>query len=863
MIAVGVIARNITERKRAEEALRKSEENYRLILDNIPLFIAAIDQTGKFFLWNKYAEKMLGYTSQEAIGKIIPLDIHETKKDADEVIRVASERGIYDKEIRFRHKDKTFIPVRLVVVPNKDSTGKIVGFYGFGEDITERKRAEEALKKSAQLLRDTGEMAKVGGWELDLSTKEVLWTEEVHRIHGVEPGYKPKLEEAMNFYAPESRPALEVVLKKVAETGEPYDLESLFIPSGSKDKIWVRSLGRAVYSGGKIVKLTGIFQNIDKYKRAEEALRVSLEKYRVLFESFPLGITISDKSGKIIEGNRQSEQLLGITREAHAQRRIDSKEWQIIRKDGTPMPADEYASTRALRENRLIENVEMGIVKDKGEITWISVTAAPILLEGYGVAIVYGDITERKRAEEEIKNLAKFPAENPFPILRLNQDGIVLYANEASQVLLRDWGCMVGGYAPKFWCDLATEALASQSRRTIDVGCGQQVYSFVVAPISDAGYVNLYGEDITERKRVEEALRRKSGEQALLLDNIQTQVWYLTDKETYGAVNKARAEFFGKKNEEMENKKLYDVLGKNEAEICMSGYAEVFEKRKQIHTEEWITNAKDEKRLLSIIKSPKLDENGDVGYVVCSAEDITERKRAEKERDQLFEQVRASRERLRNLSRRLVEVQEVERHDLVRKLHDEVGQSLTALSINLNIVHSQLPPETAIKTATRIDDSLKLVEETVERIRDVMVELRPPVLDDYGVSATLHWYGKQFSERTGIPAVLKVEELKPRLPLPEETALFRIAQEALTNVAKYAQAKNVTVGLKEFDKVIYLTIADDGVGFDPTAHHQPGARPEWGLINMRERAQTVGGTLNIETAPGKGTRIMVEVPRNR
>jgi two-component system sensor histidine kinase UhpB len=186
---------------------------------------------------------------------------------------------------------------------------------------------------------------------------------------------------------------------------------------------------------------------------------------------------------------------------------------------------------------------------------------------------------------------------------------------------------------------------------------------------------------------------------------------------------------------------------------------------------------------------------------------------------------------------------------------------LTALSINLNIIHNQLPPETATKMATRIDDSLKLVEETVERIRDVMAELRPPVLDDYGVSAALHWYGKQFSERTGIPAVLKVEELKPRLPLPEETALFRIAQEALTNVAKYAQAKNVTVGLKEFDKVIYLTIADDGVGFDPTAHHQPGARPEWGLINMRERAQTVGGRLNIETAPGKGTRIMVEVPR--
>ena len=139
----------------------------------------------------------------------------------------------------------------------------------------------------------------------------------------------------------------------------------------------------------------------------EDALRVSLEKYRVLFESFPLGITISDKSGKIIEGNRQSEQLLGITREAHAQRRIDSKEWQIIRKDGTPMPADEYASTRALRENRLIENVEMGIVKDKGEITWISVTAAPIPLEGYGVAIAYGDITASRRQRSRAYSFMK------------------------------------------------------------------------------------------------------------------------------------------------------------------------------------------------------------------------------------------------------------------------------------------------------------------------------------------------------------------------------------------------------------------------------------------------------------------------
>ena len=154
----------------------------------------------------------------------------------------------------------------------------------------------------------------------------------------------------------------------------------------------------------ELISVFGTAQDITDRKLMEDALRVSLEKYRVLFESFPLGITISDKSGKIMEGNRQSEQLLGITREVHTQRRIDSKGWRIVRKDGTPMPADEYASTRALRENRLIENVEMGVVKDKGEITWISVTAAPIPLEGYGVAIAYGDITERKQIEKQLKH---------------------------------------------------------------------------------------------------------------------------------------------------------------------------------------------------------------------------------------------------------------------------------------------------------------------------------------------------------------------------------------------------------------------------------------------------------------------------
>jgi PAS domain S-box-containing protein len=144
---------------------------------------------------------------------------------------------------------------------------------------------------------------------------------------------------------------------------------------------------------------------IEELKGVEQALRESEEKYRVLFDTFPMGITVFDPDGNILETNATAERLLGISRNEHLARRVDGDEWRIVRPDGTPMPASEYASVRAIREGRRIENMEMGIVKPDGGITWLSVTAAPLLLEKYGAVVTYGDITERKRAEEDYQTL--------------------------------------------------------------------------------------------------------------------------------------------------------------------------------------------------------------------------------------------------------------------------------------------------------------------------------------------------------------------------------------------------------------------------------------------------------------------------
>ncbi|MCB0214459.1 MAG: GAF domain-containing sensor histidine kinase, partial [Anaerolineae bacterium] len=233
------------------------------------------------------------------------------------------------------------------------------------------------------------------------------------------------------------------------------------------------------------------------------------------------------------------------------------------------------------------------------------------------------------------------------------------------------------------------------------------------------------------------------------------------------------------------------------------------------------------------------------------------------ENARLFEEVKQQSTHLRALTRRLAEVQEIERSALARELHDQVGQNLTGLDLNLTIIQGQLasvpePGRTFIKP--RLDDSLALVEEMGERIRNLMGELIPPVLDDYGLIAALQWYRRKIASRMGFTITIRAKELATRLAAPTEQALFRITQEALTNVARHAQASAVTLTVETEGSTVCLIIADNGLGFVSTGIGQKTTRERWGLMMMAERAKSVGGQCHIESTPGQGTRVVVEVP---
>lgn len=232
--------------------------------------------------------------------------------------------------------------------------------------------------------------------------------------------------------------------------------------------------------------------------------------------------------------------------------------------------------------------------------------------------------------------------------------------------------------------------------------------------------------------------------------------------------------------------------------------------------------------------------------------------------NQMLDHVQRYQERVQDLSASVLRAQEDERHRIARELHDQIGQALTFLLIRLKIIEA-MPQATAVQT--ELSDLRAAVAATIDQVRKLALALRPPALDQLGLIPALRALTREFSDQTRIAVTFDSPTEPVELALERATALYRIVQEALTNIAKHAEARIVQVTLRrqELEHAVSVTIHDDGHGFDLCNLSEPERRadgPGLGLFGMEERARLLGGTYAIESAPGLGTTIMATIPLN-
>ncbi len=356
--------------------------------------------------------------------------------------------------------------------------------------------------------------------------------------------------------------------------------------------------------------------------------------------------------------------------------------------------------------------------------------------------------------------------------------------------------------------------------------------------------------DITERKRAESELSESERRFATFMDNIPGNAWIKNLEGRYVYANKMLVEniFKGsdrwraKTDDELWEPEIARQFKSNDQLVMASG--ESLQTIESYYLEKQL-------RFVLVSKFPLRDLSGKIILVAGMAIDVTERRKVEDE-------LQIANERLRQLSRRLLEVQESERRELARELHDEIGQSLTALLLDLR---SAQRSRDKAQLDARLQESLDLADKILFEVRNLSVDLRPSVLDDLGLLPALRWHIDRQQQRLDIPMTLIAEPLSTSPSRQVETACFRIVQEALTNIARHAQAATVVVQLRQVGDQLTLSIRDDGKGFDVALQRERAtAGNSFGLLGMNERASLNGGSLTIESASGRGTEIRATFP---
>ena len=522
-------------------------------------------------------------------------------------------------------------------------------------------------------------------------------------------------------------------------------------------------------------------REVTQRKRAEEDLRRQREWLRVTLSSIGDAVIASDTEGRMTFLNPIAVTLTGWQLEEALGQPIQSV--FRIRNEKTRQPAEDLIM-RVLSEKRVVglANDTALVTKDGREVP-IEDSAAPIMDSAgnvIGVVLVFHDVTEKRRAQARLCEaleravwLARFPDENPSPVLRASTDGRVLYCNPASAEIL-GWECEVGKSLQGPLLPLVEQAMTGAEEATQDIELGGRCYSVSVTPFPAERYFNVYGRDITERKQAEEALRQRTLELQQLTGTLEHQV-------------QERTEDLGAANEKL----------KLEIDECA--------------------------RIESALKK--------------------------------------SESSLRQLSMELLNAQEKERKMVAGEIHDSIGSSLSAIKFKVENALTEVAAKSPETTAA-LRSVIPIVQGAIEEARRIQMNLRPSMLDDLGILATVKWFCRQFEStysKIRISQSIEIEEHE--VPGSLRTVIFRVLQEGLNNIAKHSMANRVSLSLRKTDQAIELVIQDNGQGFDLSRVRSPGGDTlGLGLESMRERTELSGGSFKIESIEGKGTTIGVSWP---
>lgn len=602
----------------------------------------------------------------------------------------------------------------------------------------------------------------------------------------------------------------------------------------------VRVMGLPIIHGDKVLAIIGVGNKATDYiredadalhelasmimdlverKQAEAQLLASEKRFRTVFEQAAVGVALVDPlTGRFVRVNAKYGDIVGYSPEAMLTMGFQ----ELTHPDDVAV--DLECISRLLRGEVRTFTREKRYLHRNGCNVWVRLTVSPLWAEGeepsFNIAIVE-DITARKAAEAALRE-----AKEQLELRVRERTADLEQANRALQEEV----------AARSQAEKSLRASESRFRRLVQMAplplCFADA-SGTLRYVNDR-FTRLFGyapEDIPTQEEWWSRVctdGRCRGETA---DSWQASV----QRGPNGAGDIEPAEFrVACKNGDI---RLVEVSGITIEGTVLATFIDITERRlaeDELHRHRELLEELVHQRTAELkLRNMEL------------ASEIAERRRAEAA--------------LRCYTRRLTEMEEDLRKKLAAELHDEIGRDLTALNLNFSVIGNRLVqgPDGCLKA--RIEDTERLIEDISRTVRGLTAKLRPPVLDDYGLPAALRWHADLFSRRTGIEVTVRGADSVPRMPAEKEIALFRIVQEALTNCSKHANAGNVKVSLDHGDGRVRLSVVDDGIGFAPESASPTPAGSGWGLTIMRERAELIGGTFRLNTAPGKGTVLTVEI----